>query len=61
MFEFTSIGQLITNIVIMLANWVVGWFIIERIRLIFKGIRTRREWNEYYKEQSNDYRNDSRQ
>lgn len=61
MFQFISVGQLITNIATMLINWVVGWFIIERIRLILKGIRTRREWNEYYNEQSNNYHDDSRQ
>lgn len=61
MFEFTSVSQLLTNIGLMFANWVIGWFVIERIRLIIKGIKTRKEWNEYYSEQSNDYHDEGRQ
>lgn len=54
--ELLPISNILINIAGIVINWIIGWFIIERIRMFLKGRKTRKNWNNYYDEQSQDYR-----
>ena len=37
----------------LIANWLFGWFIVERIRLWIKGEKTKFQWRKYYNDKFN--------
>lgn len=46
------LGEFHASILMLVVNWIIGWFIIERIRLWREGKRTEQEWNNQFTDDS---------
>ncbi len=46
--QLPILGEMYISHLMLIANWLLGWFIVERIRLWIKGEKTKFQWRKYY-------------
>ena len=51
--QLPILGEMYISHLMLIANWLFGWFIVERIRLWIKGERTKFQWRKYYNDKFN--------